>query len=166
MSEDHRTPDLCSVCGLPHEGLTGYNHPFSRRTSNLLTRDSPNARLVTREMLWAEVERLTRELSTVSTERNQMLEGLEALGWPCRLVELPAYTAKSDREIGRLRAALQWYADNFLDAGERARGALSGGPTSAHETAAEPLLCYWPKCDCKRAIHCQSKPSEKAEAKS
>lgn len=49
---------------------------------------------------------LTHELNTLRAERDQMLEGLEALGWPCHLVELPAYAMKSDREIDRLRAAL------------------------------------------------------------
>ncbi len=54
-----------------------------------------------------QIEGLTHELNTLRAERNQMLEGLEALGWPCRLVELPAYAMKSDREIDRLRALLK-----------------------------------------------------------
>ena len=55
----------------------------------------------------AAIEKLTCELSTMSTERNQMLAGLEALGWPCRLVELPAHAAKSYKEIDRLRAQIK-----------------------------------------------------------
>ena len=55
----------------------------------------------------AAIEKLTCELSAMSTERNQMLAGLEALGWPCRLVELPAHAAKSYKEIDRLRAEIK-----------------------------------------------------------
>jgi len=66
------------------------------------------------------VERLTRELDeqknlvhkynvasyqkqkridALTRERNKLLEGLENLGWPCRLEELPDYVSRLTREL-------------------------------------------------------------------
>lgn len=45
-------------------------------------------------------DRLTRE-------RNKLLEGLENLGWPCRLEELPDYVAHLTRELREAKRELE-----------------------------------------------------------
>lgn len=37
---------------------------------------------------------------------DRLLEGLEDLGWPCRLEDLPAFVKEQNREIMRLRTLL------------------------------------------------------------
>ena len=86
---------------------------------------------------------LTHELNTLRAERNQMLEGLEALGWPCRLVELPAYAMKSDREIDRLRAAL----DSISEIGVSARDDVNRHKLAAVMETAKRALCAGPSSD-------------------
>lgn len=43
------------------------------------------------QQLHHENTELRARLETLERERNEMLIGLEKLGWPCRLGELPAY---------------------------------------------------------------------------
>jgi hypothetical protein len=43
------------------------------------------------QKLQQEIVELKEKLTTFEAERDQMLIGLERLGWPCRLVELPGY---------------------------------------------------------------------------
>lgn len=57
----------------------------------------------------APVERVLAAAQAViaqQAERAQMLEGLERLGWPCRLVELPEYAEKTTKELLACRAEL------------------------------------------------------------
>lgn len=38
---------------------------------------------------------------------DRLLEGLEGLGWPCRLEDLPAFVKSQNQEIMRLRTLLR-----------------------------------------------------------
>ena len=46
--------------------------------------------------------------NTIQIRENwhEMLIGIEKLGWPCRLVELPEYTAQLGRDFCKLREEL------------------------------------------------------------
>lgn len=62
----------------------------------------------------APIERILTAAQAViaqQAERAMMLEKLEQLGWPCRLVELPDYVAKLHKELATCREELSALKD-------------------------------------------------------
>jgi DNA repair exonuclease SbcCD ATPase subunit len=73
----------------------------------------------------SEVEQLRKQLEEVQAEnkklteaRDELLVGMEKIGWPCRLVELPSEYKRLAREVERLNAALAKQQDSAKDAVE------------------------------------------------
>ena len=46
------------------------------------------------------------EIIRLREEKDALLQGVEQLGWPCRLAELPAYTAELGRMLAQSEAEL------------------------------------------------------------
>ena len=46
------------------------------------------------------------EIIRLREEKDALLQGVEQLGWPCRLAELPAYTAELGRTLAQSEAEL------------------------------------------------------------
>ena len=61
-----------------------------------MTLDDALARIAALERELADVEALERE-------RDEVLQALAMVGWPCRLVELPAKFRELEREVARLK---------------------------------------------------------------
>lgn len=84
-----------------------------------------------------------------ANERDVMLEGLERLGWPCRLIELPEYAAELGREILSLRQEVSRLKAELSDvctrSAEMANKAASGNDrlAGASDPAASTKAFGW-----------------------
>ena len=52
------------------------------------------------------IQQALAEIIRLREEKDALLQGVEQLGWPCRLAELPAYTAELGRMLAQSEAEL------------------------------------------------------------
>lgn len=157
---DHRTPEtesagLCGTCGLPHKGLTGYNHNFVSRHPTSKEQTETNRDKVLR----GEPVAVTAERLKEMQKQAIAAEGIGFMGplhwhWAAAINELVAARAERDR----LRAALEKIADFDCRPDEHvgdmkcwscyAKDALSAEPSS-DETVNDPGIILnelWRAC--------------------
>lgn len=108
---------------------------------------------------WHLVGRAIDELKALRVERDELLKGLENLGWPCQLVELPEEYNKLAVETLRLRAENAETMSNAIKLAASFAAAVSllerGGKKAApsDKMFAQMLLDYKGSLDGFRAYH-------------
>lgn len=56
----------------------------------------------------ATIHQALAEIICLREEKDALLQGVEQLGWPCRLAELPAYTAELGRSLAKVESELAY----------------------------------------------------------